>query len=105
MIVNGATYTPPLCLPGSHQSALADPSSARHLNLSYSSGPMFVTVERDSAVLKALYVLCRPEPEWRNVVEHLGAEGRDAVFHPGRDLGKDLARYESVALESAECLC
>jgi hypothetical protein len=61
-------------------------------------------VERGSAVLKALDALCHPEPEGRDVVEHLSPEGRDGVFNPGRNLGKDLARYESVALQSAESL-
>ena len=61
-------------------------------------------VKRGSAVMKALDALCHPEPEGRDVVEHLGAEGRDGVFNPGRNLGKDLAGYESVALQSAESL-
>ena len=61
-------------------------------------------VERGSAVLKALDALCHPEPEGCDVVEHLGTEGRDGVFNPWRNLGKDLARYESVALQSAESL-
>ena len=66
-------------------------------------GQEIATVERSSAVLKALDALCHPSQR-RDVVEHLGAEGRDGVFNPGRNLGKDLARYESVALQSAERL-
>ncbi len=40
------------------------------------SGPEFATmIERGSAVLKALDALCHPEPERRDVVEHLGRRG------------------------------
>src|ERR1700677_2641642 len=68
------------------------------------SGPESAMVERGSAVLKAMDALCHPEPEGCDVVEHLGPQGRDCVFNPGRNLGKDLARDESVALHSAERL-
>jgi hypothetical protein len=67
-------------------------------------GPDSATVERGSAVLKALDALCHPKPEGRDVIEHLGTEGRDGVFNPGRNLSKDLPRYEPVALQSAEGL-
>ncbi len=61
-------------------------------------------IERSSARLKAPDALCRPEPEGRDVVEHLGPEGRDGVFNTGRNLREDLARDESVALQSSERL-
>src|SRR5258708_24414615 len=61
-------------------------------------------VECGSAVLKALDGLSGPEPERCNVVEHLRAEGRDGVLNPGRNFSKDLARDESIALQSAERL-
>jgi hypothetical protein len=55
------------------------------------SGPDSATIERGSAALKALNACRHPEPERSDVVEHLGAESRDGVFNPGRNLGKDLA--------------
>ncbi len=36
------------------------------------------------------------------MVEHLRSEGCDGVFNPWWNLGKDLASYESVALQPAE---
>src|SRR5208337_5551446 len=68
------------------------------------SGPKSATIERGSAALKALNACRHPEPERSDVVEHLGAESRDGVFNPGRNLGKDLAGYESVMFQSAERL-
>src|SRR5271156_4243864 len=62
------------------------------------------TIECGSVVLKRLDALCHPEPERCDVVEHLGPEGCDGVFNPGGNLVKDLASYESVALQSAERL-
>jgi uncharacterized protein (DUF1330 family) len=44
---------------------LADPSRTRLHNLGYFSRLTFATVERGAAVLKALDVLCHPEPEGR----------------------------------------
>ena len=68
------------------------------------SGPEFTTIERGSAFLKALDALCRPEPEGGDIIEHIAPQGRDGVFNPGRNLSKDLARYQSVAFQSAERL-
>src|ERR1700735_1941194 len=80
------------------------PQGERSSRACRDSAPGRATVERGAAVLKAPDTRCDPEPERRDVIEHRGAEGGHGVFDAGWDLGEDLARYVSVALQAAECL-
>jgi hypothetical protein len=61
------------------------------------------TIECGSAVLKD-WTLFATQSQSGATLSSISEPSRDGVFNPGRNLGKDLARYESVALQSAERL-
>ena len=51
-----------------------------------------------------MYILCDPEPKWRDIVEHLSSERSDRIFDAGWHFGKDLTGDEAVTFEAAKRL-